>query len=210
MKRKIAFALLSITATGGAWSCLTWGQDPFGPARATSPTVTTTRVFSSSGDGETVTIGGQDVAPNSWTMLAGNNNKMDENVAKLVKELKSAEGANKETVLTKLKSAVGEQFDNRQVGKAKELKALEEQLAKLKEIHAKRSQQRDQIVTERVQQLLREAEGLGWGSDSTDATGLLRFPASRSPLFGGTLNRVQSVAPAAPAAPPAVITPQAN
>ena len=208
MKRKIAFALLSISTIGGAWSCLTWGQDPFGPARAARPTVTTSRNFTTVGDvGETVNIAGGEGQVASWT-IAGGRNSHDENVSKLVKELKSSEGANKESVLTKLKSAVGEQFDNRQEVKAKELKALEEQLAKLKEIHSKRTQQRDQIVADRVQQLLREVEGLCWGSDSSDATSQLRFPASRS-IFGATADRFQSDAPS-PALAPAVITPLAK
>ena len=88
---------------------------------------------------------------------------MAKNVSTLVKQLKSAEGAEKESVAQKLKSAVGEQFDFRHDAKAKELRALEEQLAKLKEIHNKRTQQRDRIVADRVQQILSEVDSLGWG-----------------------------------------------
>jgi hypothetical protein len=212
MKRKFAFALLFTTTIGGAWSCLTWGQDPIVPARVIRPSVTTTRNFTTVGDGgETVTIAGGDVVPGAgWTIAGGNiNNNLDENVTRLVRELKSSEGADKESVLTKLKSAVGEQFDNRQEGKAKELKALEEQLAKLKEIHNKRTQQREQIVADRVQQLLREVEGLGWGSDSGDATGMLRFQGSRLPMLNSTLNRIQG-AVASPAAQPANVYPAAK
>ena len=208
MKRKIAFALLSITTMGGAWSCLTWGQDPFGPARVGRPLLTTTKTFTTVGDGgETVTIAGAESPVAGWT-IANANNQQDENVATLVKELKASEGANKESVLTKLKSAVGAQFDSRQEGKAKELKALEEQLAKLKEIHTKRTQQREQIVSDRVQQLLREVEGLGWGSDSSDATGLFRFPQSRLPMLNRSLNVIQDAA-GSPAAP-AIIPPTAQ
>lgn len=206
MKRKLAFALLFTMTIGGAWSCLTWGQDPFGPARAVRPTVTTTRSFGAVGDGgETVTIAGIESPVAGWTIADGRYS-FEENVAKLVKELKSTEGANKESVLTKLKTAVGEQFDNRQEGKAKELKALEEQLAKLKEIHAKRTQQREQIVADRVQQLLREVEGLGWGSDSDDAAEF-RFPTTRLPKLNRSLNRIDATAPAAPATPPAIFPP---
>ena len=208
MNRKLAFALLFTTTIGGAWSCLTWGQDPFGPARAVRPSVTTTRNFTTVGDvGETVTIAGAESPVAGWT-IASANNQQEENVAKLVKELKASEGSDKDSVLTKLKSAVGAQFDSRQEGKAKELKALEEQLAKLKEIHTKRTQQREQIVADRVQQLLREVEGLGWGSDSSDGTAF-RFPASRQPLLNRTLKGLQ-VDPNDPAALPAIITPTAK
>ena len=209
MKRKLAFALLFTTTLGGAWSCLTWGQDPFGPARVGRPLVTTTRNLTTVGDGgETVTIAGIESPVAGWTIADGRYS-FEENVSKLVKELKSTEGANKESVLTKLKSAVGEQFDNRQEGKAKELKALEEQLAKLKEIHAKRTQQREQIVADRVQQLLREVEGLGWGADSDDATEF-RFPTTRLLPMLNRSNRIQDAvaSPAAPATPPAIFPPK--
>ena len=85
---------------------------------------------------------------------------------------------------------------------------MEEQLAKLKEIHTKRTQQREQIVADRVQQLLREVEGLGWGSDSGDGTGLLRYPA-RLPMFNSTLNALELGPASAPAPPvlPAIVMP---
>ena len=92
----------------------------------------------------------------------------------LLRQLKSVEGVEREGFFAELKSYVGAQFDQRQEGKARELKALEEQLAKLKEIHNKRTQQRDKIVADRVQQIIREVDGLGWGTDSAD------FPKLRS------------------------------
>ncbi len=172
MKRKIAFALILIAAAGGAWNCITWGQDAFGPARVTRPL---SRTNSSSGGGETIflggTIAGADIGPN-----------LEDNVATLAGQLKSAEGAEKESVLAKLKSEVGQQFDRRQDAKGMELKALEEQLAKLKEIHNKRTQQRDQIIADRVQQIVRDVEGLGWGTDSTDLS-RLRTTHSSDDLF---------------------------
>ncbi len=169
MKRKIAFALVSIAAAGGAWSCITWGQDPFGPLRVARPSVS--RTFSSGGGAETVTIAGTDIGPN-----------FEDNVATFAGQLKSAEGAEKESILAKLKSEVGQQFDRRQDAKGKELKALEEQLAKLKEIHSRRTQQRDQIIADRVQQIVRDVEGLGWGTDSIDMS-RLRTTQSSDDLF---------------------------
>ena len=180
MNRKIAFALVLIAAAGGAWNCITWGQGPLGTPRVTRPL---SRTYSSSGltgDTEIVTILNADIGPN-----------FEDNVATLAGQLKSAEGAEKESILAKLKSEVGQQFDRRQDAKGMELKALEEQLAKLKEIHNKRTQQRDQIIAFRVQQIVRDVEGLGWGTDSTDLS-RLRTTHSSDDLF------------IAPPAPPAV------
>ncbi len=169
MKRKFAFALVSISAVGGAWSCITLGQDPFGPAR--TPRASVSKAWSG------LTTAG------SESTLALVENNLDENVAGLARQLKTAEGAEKDAVAAKLKSAVGEQFDQRQEGKAKELKALEEQLAKLKEIHNKRTLQRDQIIADRVQQIVREVEGLGWGTDSSDFPRLRSTNSSSDLLF---------------------------
>ncbi len=189
MKRKIAFALVAISAVGGAWSCITLGQDPFGPAR--TPRASASRAWS-----------GLTIAGNESTMAQVENN-LDENVAGLARQLKTADGAEKDVVAAKLKSAVGEQFDQRQDGKARELKALEEQLAKLKEIHSKRTLQRDQIVADRVQQIVREVEGLGWGTDSSDFP-RLRSSSSSNDLFiaPGMVSEPRAFRPAEALSPP--------
>jgi hypothetical protein len=64
-----------------------------------------------------------------------------------------------------LTTAVSEQFDARQEAREGELKQLEEQLRKLRELHARRAKGKDEIVRDRVRQLLRDADGLGWGAD---------------------------------------------
>ncbi len=206
MKRKLAFALVC-AAVGGTFSCFSIGQDPFGAAIA--PRETVKRTTNAGDEFQVVTIAGGDAVSTNLAKVQGDN-PQQANVASLVKLLKTAEGAEKESVVAKLKSAVGDQFDQRQEGKAKELKALEEQLAKLKEIHAKRTQQRDVIIAERVQQILRDSEGLGWGTDSQDSTNIFstsplgewgRYPGAARPL-GTTLNRPSTPSvPAAPVAP---------
>ncbi len=186
MKRRIAFTLLSVAVLGGATSCFTWGQDPFGPARA--PRATTIRTDRA----ETVNVSGADLAAvSTWVVES---NTVDQKVDKLIYELKSAEGAKKETLVTQLAEAVGEQFDRRQESKAKELKALEEQVIRLKELHAKRTQQRSRIIADRVNQILLEGEGLGWGTEVSDATNVSGFFGKGvSPSnFGRTLRATTS------------------
>ena len=169
MKRKIAFALV-MAAAGAAWSCLSLGQDPVGQLRA--PRAATIRTSSA-----------QSAASGVLAKVQVESN-LDESVAGLAQLLRNADASEKEALVVKLKSNVGLQFDQRQFGKARELKALEEQLAKLKEIHNKRTQQRDQIVADRVQQILREVEGLGWGTDSSDSP-MLRSTISSDRVFMG-------------------------
>ena len=176
MKRKIAFALV-MAAVGTAWSCLSLGQGPVGQLR--SPRASAARTLY----GQTASGSDLAIVQGDIHIVHGEIN-LDENVAGLARQLKSVEGAEKEGLVAKLKSSVGEQFDQRQEGKARELKALEEQLAKLKEIHNKRTQQRDQIVADRVQQILREVEGLGWGTDSSDSP-RLRSTISSDRVFMG-------------------------
>ena len=137
------------------------GQDPLGPAQAPRPTVK--RYLNSADQAELITIAGVDFAATTVEAPIQGENALAKNVSMLAKQFKSAEGTEKENVALKLKAAVGEQFDFRHDGKAKELAALEEQLAKLKEIHNKRTQQRDRIVADRVQQILSEVDSLGWG-----------------------------------------------
>ena len=161
MNRKFTFALVTVAALGGAWSCFSMGQDPNGPAQA--PPLTVKRYSNSADQAQLITIAGTDFATTIVGAPIQVENALAKSVSMLAKQFKSAEGTEKENVALKLKAAVGEQFDFRHDGKAKELAALEEQLAKLKEIHNKRTQQRDRIIADRVQQILLEVDSLGWG-----------------------------------------------
>ena len=182
MKRKFAIGALLVAVAGGAWSCYSNAQELIGPARA--PRLQTIRT---NGQGEVINLLGLDLATGN---LASVVNPADissqDKFATLADLLKTTQGADRDAVVLKLKTAVGEQFDSRQDGKAKELKALEEQLAKLKELHAKRTQQREQIIADRVQQIVKESDGLGWWtSDGSESDLLLRSQAFRPFSKGG-------------------------
>jgi hypothetical protein len=66
-------------------------------------------------------------------------------------------------VLNELTDVVSDQFDLRQEARERELRELEEHVRKLRELHQRRAKEKDQIVRDRVRQLLRDVEGLGWG-----------------------------------------------
>jgi hypothetical protein len=63
---------------------------------------------------------------------------------------------------TKLAENLGKQFDLRQKRHGLEIEALETQVKKLKELVRKRQESREDIISRRVDQILREVDGLGW------------------------------------------------
>lgn len=82
--------------------------------------------------------------------------------AELVKQLAKAEGEKRDKIKDQLTDTIGKQFDARQKRHEDEIKVLENQVRKLKELVRKRQDNRREIVSRRLEQLLREAEGLGW------------------------------------------------
>ena len=68
-------------------------------------------------------------------------------------------------VLDELTKVVSEQFDARQEVRERELKELEEQVRKLRDLQQRRAKEKDQIIRDRVRQLLRDVDGLGWGDE---------------------------------------------
>lgn len=90
----------------------------------------------------------------------------DAQIRELIDAYRQHDGQNEKTRIAEaLPDLVAKQFDARQLARENELKQLEEQLRKLQELHQLRAKQRDQIIQERVRRLLRDADGLGWGSD---------------------------------------------
>jgi hypothetical protein len=80
----------------------------------------------------------------------------------LIRQLAKAEGSKKGKIKDQLSETLGKQFDARQKRHQAEIKALEEKLKKLKDLVQKREDKRDEIVSKRLEQLVRDAEGLGW------------------------------------------------
>ena len=70
--------------------------------------------------------------------------------------------AQRSEVRAKLSENLGKQFDLRQKRHGLEIESLEAQVKKLKDLVRKRQDSREEIISRRVDQILREAEGLGW------------------------------------------------
>jgi hypothetical protein len=81
----------------------------------------------------------------------------------LLRKLAAADSdANRSAIKTQLKENLGKQFDARQKRHEQEIKTLEEKVKKLKELVLRRQESRDEIISRRLDQVLRDAEGLGW------------------------------------------------
>ena len=111
-----------------------------------------------------------------------------------------SDSAKRRELEDRLRESVDNHFAVKQQLRAEELKQLEAQLRKLQTQHERRNEARSQITRDRVQQLLREADGLGWGSQSTSgawSADYRPFPAARPSVIG----------PVAPTEPLVVPTP---
>lgn len=106
----------------------------------------------------------------------------EQSARQLIQQYRAAEsGTDRSDLQEKLATTVREHFETRQQLREKELAALEARVRRLRELHDKREDAKDEIVEQRVEQLIREAEGLGWSNGGEHAT----FPNLPGP---GVLN----------------------
>jgi hypothetical protein len=88
----------------------------------------------------------------------------------LLEKLRNAEtDDDRSDVIEQLSQTVAAQFETRQQIRAKEVAALEARIEKLREHHDKREEAKADIVKARVEQLARQAEGLGWSDGGEHA-----------------------------------------
>jgi hypothetical protein len=89
--------------------------------------------------------------------------KADQEVSALIVEYgRTTDDVKRGALKTKLSTALEKQFDLQQQRRDLEASRIEAQLKKLRELMKKRTDARQTIVERRLDQLLREAEGLGW------------------------------------------------
>jgi flagellar motility protein MotE (MotC chaperone) len=87
---------------------------------------------------------------------------------KLAKDYaKSEKDDEKKELRKKLQDLLAKQFDQHMEQQQKELKALENQIENLKTLMKKRSEAKTAIVDRRMDQLIQDAQGLGWSGPST-------------------------------------------
>ncbi len=88
---------------------------------------------------------------------------LEQQAAGLMREYAQTEDEGQRAkVKTKLADLLNKQFDMQQKRRDQEVAAIEAQLKKLRELMRKRGENRQKIIDNRLDQLVREAEGLGW------------------------------------------------
>jgi hypothetical protein len=105
---------------------------------------------------------GQD--PEMQKLLAEEGKSQREAVGLVAEYTRKEKDSEREAVKTKLADVLGKQFDAQQKRRDLELTRLEAQVKKLREVMKKRGDARQNIVNNRLDQLIREADGLGWAA----------------------------------------------
>jgi hypothetical protein len=96
-------------------------------------------------------------------------------VAEAAAQLRGADDADRAKLQQTIAELVARQFDVRQSLRQRELEELAEQITRLRALHDQRAAQKDRIVADRVTQVARDAEGLGWGDDEAGVGHELKF-----------------------------------
>lgn len=97
-----------------------------------------------------------------------NSGTVERKVNELVGKWKAAQNeSDRGKVQQELRTALKAQFHANFTSHEKEIKQLEAEVQRLREHLELRRKKQDEIVESRVQQLLREAQGLGWGTQPT-------------------------------------------
>jgi hypothetical protein len=101
----------------------------------------------------------------------GSDRSHTELTQRLVDEYQSTSNSDERRKLSEeLERVITEHFEIRQKLRAQELEKLQAQVRRLQELHERREQEKSQIIADRLRQVLRDAEGLGWGSSDTVGT----------------------------------------
>ncbi|HEV3003116.1 MAG TPA: hypothetical protein VGX78_01585 [Pirellulales bacterium] len=127
--------------------------------------------------------------------------QMQQESQTLLGQYAEAEGDDeKAQIKEKLAAALGKQFSAQQQLREHEIAKIEARVKKLREAINKRNEAKRSIVDKRLDQLIREAEGLGWNAPAagpTDAWGVRFFEPDRANYMPATTGRpVYSTAPA--------------
>ncbi|MHC5544133.1 hypothetical protein ACYOEI_38390, partial [Singulisphaera rosea] len=84
-------------------------------------------------------------------------------VQALLRKLEAAKEQDKRnTIIEDLRKLINQQFDLRLERQARDVQALEAKVKNLKELIAKREKNRDDIVSRKLEQIIRDSEGLGF------------------------------------------------
>ena len=155
--RVLAFVLVGIGAITGA---VVFGQSAPEKAKEPLPQVqprTNSNAFPNNGQPNYVI---QELAPGgSGFFVPSSQDSSGQLVQQYVKAEKEED---KKEIRKKLAEALGKQFEAHMKQQQDELAALEKQINDLKNIMKKRQEAKTTIIDRRMDQLIQDAEGLGW------------------------------------------------
>jgi hypothetical protein len=173
--------VLAVAVMGalGLWH-MSWGQSAAPPTASNAPRAgyAPARIGWARGQGLNIVV--------DHPVDGQLNQEIDENVEKLSNETDAAKKADLEK---EIKAGLAKQFDSRQAAREQELKDLEERIKQLRGQFDKRQKAKDEIIESRFQELVRAANGLGWGEE-----------ANAGP-YGAVFQSIPGGLPAVPFAP---------
>jgi len=177
--RTIAFGTVTAALVAG----LVWAprpaagqQPPATPATVTAPAVPEPP-FPGAPDSPAV-YAVQGLTPNPVSVGSRTQTQISQLARQYVKSVKEDE---KKDIRKKLSEALAKQFDQLAERQQKELQDLEKQVEDLKTLLKKRRDNRDAIIERRLEQVVQDAEGLGWSTPSSAP----RAPGALGGGFGG-------------------------
>ena len=90
-------------------------------------------------------------------------NSLSHQAEQLAQQLAAAKSdSDREKIKAQLAEILEKQFDQRQKRHEEEIKQLEAQIKKLKDLVDKRQENRREIIGARLNQIVKESQGLGW------------------------------------------------
>jgi hypothetical protein len=127
------------------------------------------------------------------TTLIQEERKAAAEASRFMKDYAAADTDDKRAKLkTKVQEALGKQFDAQQKRRDLELTRLEAQTKKLRDLMKKRTDARATIIEKRLDQLIREADGLGWASPHGPSVAPDYYPAPHYGVPGPFANPLQA------------------
>lgn len=158
----LAGALFGMTLTGPHAA---WGQTPPPP---TPPQPALAPGGFGPGPGEIPQIWGA----GGWEKHIGMFHAQSQAAQLAQQYVKTDKEDEKRDLRKKLTDVLSQQFDTRMQQQKKELEDLEKEIAHLRDVIGKRQASKEKIVERHVEQLLLDAEGLGWSAPSTPRPGM--------------------------------------
>jgi hypothetical protein len=102
--------------------------------------------------------------PSVYTSPGAHQDEM--RVQLLLKEYQSSkEEVKRKELVEQITKTVAHQFEEKQSIRERELKELEERVIELRTTHVKRESLKEKIIADRVQQLINNVDGIGWGNE---------------------------------------------